>query len=208
MQNFFKDFSYAIRMLAKYPGFTAVAVLTLALGIGANTAIFSFVNAALLKPLPYASPERLYVLGEPREQMAGVDVGADVAVSYPDFQDWRRTAKSFESLAGYTPYRLTMSGNSAPESLDVARVTPDFFPTLGVSPVLGRDFEPADDQGQGARVVILSHGFWKSHYGNSSTALGQVLHLDGAAYNVAVVVLLATVSLAASLVPARRAAQI
>ena len=182
MQNFFKDFSYAIRMLAKYPGFTAIAVLTLALGIGANTAIFSFVNAALLKPLPYASPERLYVLGEPREQMEEVDV----AVSYPDFQDWRRAAKSFESLAGYTPYSLTMSGsgNSAPESLDVARVTPDFFPTLGVSPVLGRDFQPADDQGQGARVVILSHEFWKSHYGNSSTALGQVLHLDGAAYNI------------------------
>jgi len=180
MQNFFKDFSYAIRMLAKYPGFTAIAVLTLALGIGANTAIFSFVNAALLKPLPYASPERLYVLGEPREQMEEVDV----AVSYPDFQDWRRAAKSFESLAGYTPYSLTMSGSSAPESLDVARVTPDFFPTLGVSPVIGRDFQPADDLGQGARVVILSHEFWKSHYGNSSTALGQVLHLNGAAYNI------------------------
>ncbi len=180
MQNFFKDFSYAIRMLAKYPGFTAVAVLTLALGIGANTAIFSFVNAALLKPLPYASPERLYVLGEPREQMEEVDV----AVSYPDFQDWRRAAKSFESLAGYTPYSLTMSGSSAPESLDVARVTPDFFPTLGVSPVIGRDFQPADDLGQGARVVILSHEFWKSHCGNSSTALGQVLHLNGAAYNI------------------------
>src|SRR5437773_2136010 len=162
MQNFFKDFSYAIRMLAKYPGFTAVAVLTLALGIGANTAIFSFVNAALLRPLPYASPERLYVLREPREQLEEVDV----AVSYPDFQDWRRAAKSFESLAGYTPYSLTMSGGSAPEGLDVARVTPDFFPTLGVSPVLGRDFEPADDQAQGSRVVILSHEFWKSHYGN------------------------------------------
>ena len=76
-----------------------------------------------------------------------MDVEVDVAVSYPDFQDWRRAAKSFESLAGYTPYSVTMSGNSAPESLDVARVTPDFFPTLGVSPVLGRDFEPADDQG-------------------------------------------------------------
>jgi len=100
-------------MLAKYPGFTAVAVLTLALGIGANTAIFSFVNAALLKPLPYASPERLYVLGEPREQMEEVDV----AVSYPDFQDWRRAAKSFESLAGYTPYSFTMSGSSAPKVL-------------------------------------------------------------------------------------------
>src|SRR6266581_2979405 len=179
MQNVFKDFSYAIRMLAKYPGFTTVAVLTLALGIGANTAIFSFVNAALLKPLPYASPERLYVLGEPRGQMEEVDV----AVSYPDFQDWRRAAKSFESLAGYTSYSLTMSGSSAPESLDVARVTPDFFPTLGVSPVIGRDFQPADDLGQG-RVVILSHEFWKSHYGNSSTALGQVLHLNGAAYNI------------------------
>src|SRR3989449_11377222 len=102
MQNFFKDFSYAIRMLAKYPGFTAIAVLTLALGIGANTAIFSFVNAALLKPLPYASPERLYVLGEPREQMEEVDV----AVSFPDFQDWRGGGKSFESLSRVTAYSL------------------------------------------------------------------------------------------------------
>jgi predicted permease len=180
MRNLLRDFDYALRMLTKNPGFTAVAVLTLALGIGANTAIFSFVNAALLKPLPYASPERLYVLGESREQMDLVDV----AVSYPDFQDWRREAKSFESLAGYTPYSSIMSGNGAPESLDVARVTPDFFPTLGVSPVLGRDFQAVDDQGAGARVVILSHEFWQSHYGNRSTTLGQVLHLDGAAYNI------------------------
>src|SRR5438270_13752327 len=105
MRNLLRDFGYALRMLAKDPGFTAVAVLTLALSIGANTAIFSFVNAALLKPLPYASPEGLYVLGEPREQMDFVDV----AVSYPDFQDWRRETKSFESLAGYTPYSSTMS---------------------------------------------------------------------------------------------------
>src|SRR5712671_5037969 len=98
MPNFFKDFNYAFRMLAKNPGFTAVAVLTLALGIGANTAIFSFVNAALLKPLPYTSPERLYVLGEPRQQMEFVDM----PVSYPDFQDWRQQAKTFESFAGYT----------------------------------------------------------------------------------------------------------
>src|SRR6476620_5286502 len=100
MRNLLRDRGYAFRMLVKNPGFTAVAVLTLALGIGANTAIFSFVNAALLKPLPYTSPERLYLLGEPRQQM---DL-TDMAVSYPDFQDWRQQAKSFESLAAFTPF--------------------------------------------------------------------------------------------------------
>src|SRR2546430_3485768 len=180
MQTFFKDLGYAIRMLTKYPGFTAIAVLTLALGIGANTAIFSFVNAALLKPLPYGSPERLCVLGESRQQM---DYDG-MAVSYPDFEDWRKAAKSFASLAGYTPYNLTLSGNSAPENLDVARVTPDFFPTVGVATVLGRDFQAADDQGEGGRVVILAYEFWKSHYGSSSTVLGQVIHLDGAAHSI------------------------
>jgi len=180
MRNLLRDFGYALRMLAKDPGFTAVAVLTLALGIGANTAIFSFVNAALLKPLPYASPERLCVLGESREQMEY----DGMAVSYPDFEDWRKEAKSFASLVGYTPYNLTASGNSAPENLDVALVTPDFFPALGVSPALGRDFQAADDQGEGARVVILTYEFWRSHYGSSSTVLGQVIHLDGAAHNI------------------------
>jgi len=181
MRSVLRDLGYAFRMLAKNPGFSAVAVLTLALGIGANTAIFSFVNAALLKPLPYTSPERLYVLGEPRRQQMEF---VDMPVSYPDFQDWRQQAKTFESFAGYTPYSMTVSGNGAPENLDVARVTPDFFSTLGVSPVQGRDFHAEDDQGEGLRVVILAYDFWKSHYSGSAAVIGEAIRLDGAAYNI------------------------
>jgi putative ABC transport system permease protein len=180
MTGILQDLRYAVRMLAKSPGFTAVAVLTLALGIGANTAIFSFVNAALLRPLPYASPDRLFTIGEARQQMEELERNT----SYPDLQDWQRTTKTFESLAAYTPDTVSMTGAGAPESLDVARATSNFFSTLGVSPILGRDFQSGENQGGGAKVVLLTYPYWKTHFASNPGVLGQTIRLDDVSHTI------------------------
>ena len=155
-----QNLRYSLRTLGKSPGFTAVAVLTLALGIGANTAIFSVVNAALLRPLPYREPGRLITLGETRDR--AIDTRQ---TSYPDYQDWIRTAKSFESLAGFSGGLFAMQAGSEPENIFSAQVTPDFFRTLGVKPLLGRDFVEADQRKDDPPVAILSHPMWRTEFG-------------------------------------------
>jgi len=180
LETLLRDVRFGIRMLLKNPGFAAAAVITLALGIGANAAIFSFVNAALLRPLPYQSPERLVVLGEFRATQDSQSVSA----SLPDFQDWQRSAKTFESFAGYTSDNVTTSGGGIAENLDAARTTSNFFSTLGVSPILGRAFLAKEDEAGGAKVVLLSYAYWKSHYGGARDAVGKALRLDGVAYTV------------------------
>jgi putative ABC transport system permease protein len=180
MGTLLQDVRYALRMLGKSPGFTAVAVATLALGIGANTAIFSIVHAALLRPLPYAAPQRLYTLGEVRPQIKELD--ADT--SYPDLQDWQRATKTFESLAAYAPDSVTVTGTGAPENLRAARCSYNFFMTLGVSPMLGRDFQLGEDKAGGAKVVLLTSPYWKTHFASNPAALGQSLRLEGVSYTV------------------------
>jgi len=165
-----QDVRYALRMLGKSPGFTAVAVATLALGIGANTAIFSIVHAALLRPLPYAAPQRLYTLGEVRPQIKELDADA----SYPHLQHWQRATKTFESLAAYAPDSATVTGTGAPENLRAARCTYNFFTSLGVSPMLGRDFQLGEDKAGGAKVVLLTYPYWKTHFA-SNPAVSIVL---------------------------------
>jgi predicted permease len=160
-------------MLRKNPGFTAVAVLTLALGIGANTAIFSVVYAALLRPLPYRQPERLFTLGEARRQFAQATVS-----SYPDYVDFTRTAKSFESIAGYSGDAFTLVSEGEPKNTFAAQVTPNFFSTLGVKPTLGRDFADSEQQRDGPHVAILSHSFWQSEFGAAPNIVGRVIRLD------------------------------
>ncbi len=179
MRGLTQNLRFAIRMLANSPGFTAVAVLTLALGIGANAAIFSFVNAALLRPLPFASPERLYTLGEGRPQMEETGQNA----SWPDLQDWQKSTKAFASLAGYVSDTATVTGRGAPENLALARSTWNFFSTLGVSPALGRAFQPEEVQ-RGVKVVLLSFNYWKAYYASKPEVLGQTIHLDGMAYTI------------------------
>ena len=179
MRGLFQNLRYAMRMLAKSRGFTAVAVLTLALGLGANLAIFSFVNAALLRPLPYASPEQLYTLGEGRPQME--DSGQNA--SYPDVQDWQKSTKTFASIAGYTSDAVTVTGKGAPENLNVARGTFNLFSTLGVSPAIGREFQAGEDK-IGAQVVLLSNNYWKTHFASDPRALGQIIHLDGVGHTI------------------------
>jgi len=131
-----QDFRYGLRMLRKSPGFTAVAVITLALAIGAVTAILSALYPVLLRSLPFSHPDRLATLGESRHRIVCCSYNS----SYPDYLDWTRTAKSFQALAGSASDAFTLTGNGDPKAVFSAMVTPNFFSTLGVAPVLGRDF--------------------------------------------------------------------
>ena len=163
-------------MLRKSPGFTAVAIVTLALAIGANTAIFSVVYPVLLRPLPFHDPDKLVTLGESRH----TSECCSYIASYPDFLDWRRSSNSFQSLAGYSSDAFTLTGNGEPKTMFCAMVTPNFFSTLGVSPVLGRDFIAGEDlpEGSGPTVTVLSYDFWKSDFAGDPKVIGRVVRLD------------------------------
>ncbi len=132
LESIFSDIRYAVRMLRKSPGFTTVAVLTLALGIGANTAIFSVINGVLLRPLPYPHPDRVVFLSEWSSQVPGM------SISMADFDDWRSMNSVFESMAPYQADSVTLTGHGEPEELQLRRITAGLFPTLGVKPILGR----------------------------------------------------------------------
>jgi len=171
-----RNLRYAVRTLGNNPGFALVIVLTLALGIGANTAIFSVVYSALLRPLPYREPARLFHLGESRTQ---ADYGTGAQVSYPDYLDWKKTAKSVQSFAAYSGDAFTLAGNGEPKNIFAEQVTPSFFGTLGVKPALGRDFLDGEMQSDGPHVVVLTHGFWQTEFGGDANIIGRVIHLDG-----------------------------
>ena len=168
-----QDFRYGLRMLRKSPGFTAVAVITLALAIGANTAIFSVLYPALLRPLPYEHPDRLVTLGENRPQLPCCSYTS----SYPDYLDWKSTARSFASLAGFADDNFVLTGNGDPKTIYSAMVTPNFFSTLGVKPLLGRDFAEGEDVhgGSGPAIAILSYSLWRNVFAADPHVLGVAL---------------------------------
>lgn len=172
---------YAIRMLLKQPAFTAIAVLTLALGIGANTAIFTVVNAVLLRPLPFKNPEQLISLSTCDTRTGSTD--ALDSVSYPNFVDWRAQNSVLSHLAVYTSNGLTLTDGREAVHLQALAVTSDLFPMLGVSPQLGRAFRPEEDQ-PGSRVVILSHQLWQRRFAGDPRILEKTITLDGAVYQV------------------------
>ena len=175
MNGLFQDFRYALRQLRKNPGFTAVAVLTLALGLGANTAIFSVIDAVLLRPLPFHAPTRLVVV-KPTEPGRRDDIG----VSYPTFLDWRTRNHVFDGLSVFREDDFTLTGRGEPAHLTGAVVSANVFSVLGVSPVIGRDFVPEEDQPSGTGLpIILSHSLWQSHFGSDPKIIGQSLTLDG-----------------------------
>jgi len=182
MTTLFQDLRYAIRMFLKSPGFAAIAVLTLALGISANTALFTFVNGVLLNPLPYPHSEQLTAV-------YGKSPGVDQAPSaYLNFLDWQRDTKTFSSMAMYRNQDYNFIGIGEAERLSGYMISADFFFTLGVNPVLGRTFRSDDDQVGAARVVILGGGFWKRRFGSSPEILGRSLILNGTSYTVVGVV--------------------
>ena len=173
-----KDLRFALRMLCKSPGFTAIALLTLALGIGANTTMFSIVNAILLRPLPYSNPDRLVAL----YNYTASDGNA--SFSYLDFLEWQRENRSFAFLAAYRRSDFTLTGTAQTEHLQGDLISAEFFDTLGVKPLIGRNFKADEDRLGGAPAVLLSEGFWRRRYGAQPTILGQTIALNGTAYTV------------------------
>lgn len=171
MESFWQDLRYGMRALAKKPGFTIIAFLTLAIGIGANTAIFTVVDAALLRPLPYKESDRLVHLWESTPQQ---EFGRREA-SYPDYLDWRDQNSVFTGVAGYNRRSLTLTGAEVPELLQAGRVTANFFSVLGVEPSLGRTFSPGEDARGAPLTVVLSHAAWQRRFGGNTGVLGQSL---------------------------------
>ncbi|HYY55998.1 MAG TPA: ABC transporter permease [Pyrinomonadaceae bacterium] len=173
-----QDLRYGARMLLKRPGFTLIAVVTLALGIGANTAIFSVVNAVVLRPLAFKEPDRLVMVWE---TMPGNDRRW---VAPGNFVDWQKQSRSFEQLAGFANANLNLTGTGEPEKLTGVAVSTNIFSTLGVEAALGRTFLPEDESGAGGRVAVLSDGLWQRRFGSDPNILGRAITLDDKSYTV------------------------
>jgi len=177
LSDLWQDLRYAVRMLRKHPGFAAVVVITLALGIGANTAIFSFVNAVILNPLPFPDSDRLVVLTEISKE------GMEMGPSLPDFQDWQVRAKSFEEIGGYRFDTFNLSGIGSPQRLIGQEVTGNYFRILGVQPQLGRTFTEEEEKFTPVgTAVLISDSLWRTRFGSDPHILGRTLNLGGYTY--------------------------
>jgi len=174
LESLWADVRYGLRALRRNPGFAAVAILTLALGIGANTAIFSVVEGVVLAPLPYREPDRLVMVLESNLRFP------EDAISYPNFQDWQRNARSFQQMSAIMIEQgFDLTGPGTPEHLEGSRISSGLFSTLGVNLILGREFSPQEDRPGGAPVAIISSGVWKNRFAGSPQVLGQSVTLDG-----------------------------
>jgi putative ABC transport system permease protein len=178
MDTLFQDMRYGFRVLLKSRGVSVAAVVALMLGIGANTAIFSVVNAVLLKPLPYPEPERLVRIYEKSPQFDAM------SISYPNFLDWQERNQSFEQIAMFRYDGFNLAGGDAPERVQGRFVSANFFPILGVTPTTGRSFLPEEDKPGGNPAVILSNGLWQRRYGADPKLLGKSLAINGNDYTV------------------------
>jgi predicted permease len=177
LETLAQDLRYGLQMMVKAPGFTAVAVLTLALGIGANTAIFSVVNAVLLKALPYAEPQRLVVVwtDNPNIQLGFNEIPPANA----DIPEWRARTRSFEQMAVFTRSIADLSNDGEPERVGSVAVNADFFPLFGVVPLAGRVFTAAEDQPGGDKVAVISHALWQRRFGGTPDVVGKALTING-----------------------------
>ncbi|HEY9517350.1 MAG TPA: ABC transporter permease [Gemmatimonadaceae bacterium] len=178
METLMQDIRYGLRSLRRSPAFTLIAVLTLALGIGANSAIFSVVNGVLLRPLAYANPDRLVMVWGHHE-----GIGREAA-SLPDFLDWREQSTVFESLSAVANTRFDITGDGEPERIEAALTTANFFRVLGVTPALGRAFNAEEETSGRDRVVVLSHGFWERRFGARADVVGRTITLSGLPFTV------------------------
>jgi putative ABC transport system permease protein len=178
-EDMWQDVRYGLRTFRKRPGFTLVAVLTLALGIGANAAIFSVVNGVLLKSLPFPDPERLVALNETAES------GRATAVAFPNYLDWRAGQNVFEEMAARLPAGGVLTGDGEPERVTGRFVTAGFFRTLGVRPAAGRFFTEEEDRPGGARLLVLSHGLWLRRYGGDPEVVGREVWYNGVSWTIA-----------------------
>jgi putative ABC transport system permease protein len=173
------DLRYALRVLAARPGFSLVAILTLALGIGANTAIFTVVNAVLLRPLPFADPSRLMLVLERNGPFLST-----LTTSWQNYVDWRDQSRSFESFGAYRNLTVTLAGGSEPERIPAKMISAAVLPMLGAAPSLGRGFSADDDRAGAGGVVLLSDALWRRRFAASTSVLGQPITLDNQPYTV------------------------
>ncbi|HXM76188.1 MAG TPA: ABC transporter permease, partial [Thermoanaerobaculia bacterium] len=174
MRSLAQDLRHAARVLARSPGFAAIAIASLALGIGANTAIFSVVHGVLLRPLAFPSPDRLVALEERDKEGNGSNT------SYATYVDWRARSRSFADIAvaSYWNPKLSGEGGAEPEKIEGLRVSDGFFRVLGIRPAIGRDFLPAEDLKTAPRVAILSHGLWKRRFGSDPALVGRTIRIS------------------------------
>src|ERR1051326_4221691 len=179
-----QDLRYTVRALAKQPAFTVIVILTFAVGIGANTAIFSVVNTVLLRPLSFPEPQRLVAVWEHDIRTgAGENFGEWPAVSYPDFRDWQAQNSVFDHIAVYTSSSLTLTNGSEAVHIQAESISSDLFPLLRARPLLGRSFLPKEDE-PGNRVVILSYDLFQRRFGGDPSVIGKSITLDGRAFQV------------------------
>lgn len=180
MSTFIQDIRYSVRTLMNSPGFTIVAILTLALGIGANTALFTVVNAVILKPLPYPDPEQLAMIWQ-----SYPDEGYDQAsVSAPNYMDWRKQSESFRDMSTFRYKAYNLVRSEEPVRLIGVTATSGFFNILGVQPILGRIFLEHEDQPDAEPVIVLAHDMWHQHFGADDSIIGQIVTLNGVSYTV------------------------
>ena len=181
MDTIIKDIRYGLRSLLKHPGFTAIALIALALGIGANTAIFSLVNAVILQPLPYQDPDQLvWVYGNIRNG------SKRASVAPPDFLDYRSQNKTFKQFAasGSSTLPMNLTGSGEPERLTASAITGNYFDTFGVRPALGRGFSLENEKPDQDHVTVLSYAFWQTRFGGDPNIVNKTIILDGKAYEV------------------------
>ena len=176
VDTFLQDVRYGARMLRKNPGFATLAIITLALGIGANTAIFSVINTVMLRPLPYPDADRLVLMNEMAVDRGRVDM---MSVSWKDYLDWRQQARSFQNLGIFRAQNLTLTGVDQPERLNGAMVSADVFNALGIQPLLGRTFVAEEDEAGAPSVAILSEPLWRNRFSASPNVIGRTITLDG-----------------------------
>src|SRR5437762_9147989 len=181
MTTLLQDLRYAVRMLGRSPGFTAVAVATLALGIGANTAIFSLVDAVLLRPLPIPEANRIVTLGEAGR---GEDARHASSTSYLNFLDWKAQSRSFEAMTIFNGWQPALTGSGEAERLPAAFVTSEVFDVLRVRPALGRAMRPEENRADAPTVAVVSHGFWQRRMGGGADAVGRAVTLNGQPFTV------------------------
>lgn len=180
LETLLQDLRYASRMLRQHPGFALTAIITLGLGIGANTTIFSVVNAVVMEPLPYKEPDRLIRIWESNSAQGRTES----SVSVPNFQDWQKQQTVFEQLAASELTTLNLTGSGDPQRIPASRITANLVPTLGVSPLLGRSFLPEEEKSGNNHVVLLSHGLWQRQFSSDPLLVNKTILLNGETYTV------------------------
>src|SRR5262249_43191941 len=178
LDSLLSDVRFALRMLRKNPGFAAITILTLALGIGASAVVFTLADAVILRPLPYHAPGQLVWMTEE------TSTGESTGISWPNFQDWKRLNTAFTAVAGYRDARMSYTGTAFPEPIAGRFVTAGYFELMGVAPALGRTFQAEENQVGGPDVAILSHEFWQQQFGGSTEILGKTFQLNGRPFTI------------------------